>query len=834
MRKTVYYTFGNHMHWVDMEWLWGYEVLPGSVRDMLRIVNESGARGNVNFDGVGYERMAASAPHALADLRAAVVEGRVEVVGASYGQPYGLFQGGESNVRQRIFGVRAAMRLLGVRPRAFWEEEFDFHDQLPQILKGCGFTAGSLFFQWTWHTPHIPHEKVPVVRWQGIDGSLLAVAARTDLCLHQWPEDFTGLLSNPELRSQSKPAIVQWLELMPSKDWMCRAELILPRLQELLAQPGLDVKCVTLSELVRACEDDRAPIRRYTMDDVFHGMSLGKNGDFMRRLSRNAEARLLAAESVSAVAGMFGRPYASWDVYPTWELEEAWRELLAAQHHDNDECEALCGFVGERSYERSLGLSGHVLDRTIAHLANRADVPAGHRLVFNSLGFARDIVVTDRDAGRVLRLKHVPAFGYATVDPEHAAAIPYGVAAAITSEDEIALVRDDLRVAVDRRRGVISQLSSYEFAGGLLDGEHPLLDLAMVRGGATDTFSEADVRVEHDCGRPIVVIERRGRDGARVTMRVACADIHEAIDVEIAADQLPRPDGRMHAGLTATVSPALKPLELLHDTPYAIGPVQATHERVRKYPTGDWMTSPQVFETVSGAFTGLSLVDMHQGGRGLLLLHDGSQSFFREGDRIRQLLTMHDPWDGDFFRDSLRVRLRLVPHGRMSHAERWKLAQEFNAPVLSAVSRRDGGDIPAAFGPFHDDAPGAIATAFYRESEHAGEGLDRWAGRGMGHPYVLRIVELNGRHASATMIFPGPIARAVRTNLMGEAELDLPVKAASVVHGPHGLPWSSITMDLEPHAIATVMLDLEIGRKVTRDLDAHRSVWATVHRTVHS
>jgi alpha-mannosidase len=30
----MYYTLGNHMHWADLEWLWGYGVLTGSVRDM--------------------------------------------------------------------------------------------------------------------------------------------------------------------------------------------------------------------------------------------------------------------------------------------------------------------------------------------------------------------------------------------------------------------------------------------------------------------------------------------------------------------------------------------------------------------------------------------------------------------------------------------------------------------------------------------------------------------------------------------------------------------------------------------------------------------------------
>ncbi|MCX7926473.1 MAG: hypothetical protein N2554_11790, partial [Fimbriimonadales bacterium] len=162
-RKPLYYTFGNHMHWVDMEWLWGYSVLPDSARDMLRFCHETGAKGNLNFDAVGYERLAAEAPDVLEELKQALAQGQIEIVGASYGQPYGLFHGGESNIRQRVYGVRAVMRLLGVRPRVFWEEEFDFFPQLPQMLRGVGYEYACLFYQWTWHTPYMPFEDAPAI-----------------------------------------------------------------------------------------------------------------------------------------------------------------------------------------------------------------------------------------------------------------------------------------------------------------------------------------------------------------------------------------------------------------------------------------------------------------------------------------------------------------------------------------------------------------------------------------------------------------------------------------------------------------------------------------------
>lgn len=131
------YTFGNHMHWVNMEWLWGYDVLSGSTEDMISYCRNSGVKGNVNFDGIGYEKMASESPEHLAMLRTAIQEGMIEIVGGSYAQPYGLFHGGESNIRQLIYGVRTAIRLFGKRPRNFWEEEFDFFPQLPQILAGC-------------------------------------------------------------------------------------------------------------------------------------------------------------------------------------------------------------------------------------------------------------------------------------------------------------------------------------------------------------------------------------------------------------------------------------------------------------------------------------------------------------------------------------------------------------------------------------------------------------------------------------------------------------------------------------------------------------------------
>ena len=821
-RTPLYYTFGNHMHWVDMEWLWGYKVLPDSMRDMLAFCNATGAKGNINFDGIGYEKMAVEAPEALQELRVAIASGQVEVVGGSYAQPYGLFHGSEANVRQRIYGVRASLKHLGVRPQTFWEEEFDFFPQLPQLLTGVGMKYASLYFQWTWHTPEVPREEALAIWWEGIDGSRLLTASRNAFNLHQWPEDFAILLDSDELKNAPFAGIVQWLELMPSPDWMCRSELMLPPLQRLIDNPRFDLRFVTLSGYLEAAREQAVP-RRYTLADVFHGMSLGKNGDLFRRLSRRAEHAALTAESLSALSGLFGRPYPHWDVYPTWELEEAWRELLAGQHHDNDECEGLCGHVGKFSYERSLSLIGEVIARSLRTLAKRVAGAPGRTVVYNPLGWSRDAVVSA--GGHDVLVRDVPPFGYTVVDAD----TPVNAAPPVQVEHDaetVSLVRGGLRVTVDRASGLVTRLVSPQFPDGALGDGQTVGSLTMRRDATDETFGH--VQVDFLAG-PAIEIRRTTAEGALLRTLVTLAPELDAVDIRYLADDLPRPDGGINAGLQTTLAFAVEDMQLIHDHPYAVSRISPRGTYLRKYPTGEWMTSPQWFEEVHQPFTALQLLDFSNDERGVLYLHDGSEAFLLGENSVRNVLTMYDPWDEDYFVSSLDVRVRLVPHGPITHAERWRLAQEFTRPVLTATSDAPGGDLPATFGPVWCDAPGVAVSAFYRETEEAGQYLTDYAGAGLGFPTILRLVELNGEATTARVRLPGPVAFVAETNLMGETQAQL-----SVTPAEPPLPvlpeWSEIALDLGPHEIKTIYLDLEYGRKVPRNLDAHRGVWATVHR----
>lgn len=794
------------MHWVDMEWLWGYHVLPGCIDDMLRFCRETGAKGNVNFDGVGYEKLVAESPEAFARLKEAVRQGIVEPVGCSYGQPYGLFHGGESNVRQRIYGVRTVLRLLGVRPRAFWEEEFDFFPQLPQMLAGCGFLYGSLFFQWTWHTPEVPKESAPAVYWESPDGSRLAAATRNDLNLHQWPEDMQILFDQFEAAAGEEAGpprlILQWLELMPSPDWMCRSEVLLPKMKQLLSDSRLDIRFATLAEYLSvACQTD-LPIRRYRMDEAWHGMTLGKNGDRMRRASQKAEASLLTAEAASATLGLFGRPYPRWDVYPVWELEEGWRELLQAQHHDNDECEGLCGHVGMFSYERSLSLSRHAGEDALKMIARRTRGKAGDFVLFNPLGWPRTGVITAD--GQTFATPPVPAFGCRVVSREELSSaeskwsLDTGVA---TCECAGARIRVDSAgriIEFSLNRSVLFQNASFCFIYSKDSERRAFQFQRMAAEGAVLKLHYVDAH------------------GGRIEADLS-VDPSGCLDVRLAGRHLVRPDGGINAAYS-TLFP-IRASRIRADQPYGISEIHPSGTRPKKYPTGDWMTSPQWFEQVENPFHSASLVDLTEGTHGLLILHDGSQQWFQEENGFRNVLNAYDPWDEDYWIDRFDVRYRLIGHDALSAAQRARLAQEFLRPLMARKKEEDGGDIREGFAPVRFEAEGVLLAAFYRETEEAGTHLARYAGVGIGYPYVLRMVEYNGEATTVTLDFGAEAAKAFKTNLMGEIESELPCANARV------------QLNLRPHEIATLYLDFVPGRKQPRDLDAARNVWATVHRT---
>lgn len=800
--RNGWYTFGNHFHWVGMQWLWGNGILARSVDDMLRFIQETGSPGNINFDSLGYEKLASEEPVAIEKLRAALKDGRLEVVGATFGQSYPLFHHGESAVRQLTYGLRSSVRVLDVRPRSFWEEEFYFFPQLPQMLTNTGYRYASLFFQWTWHTPELPKETAPAIRWTGIDGSKILTLPRSELNLHQWPEDVEELIRSGKLAIPSVPVVQQWVELLPSPEWMCRSELVAPGVQSLFTTSGIEFTGGTLSTVLDAVEH-LAEDREYSMDEVFHGMTLGKNGNLHHQTSLRAENTLLAAEVFSVISGNLGRPYAHWGKYPAWELEEGWRELLSFQAHDNDECEGLNGHIGYFGVDRGIGLGSHVLNRTLNHLASAlGDV--GQSVVANPVGWDREAIV----GGRRVTL---PAFSASVADSLRGE--PVVPTEVVPGDSTIILRRGDFEVEIDTRLGAAVRVAGTGFARGL--GR-----LSWERDGVSEEFVATSVTVTD---RQSVVVTRDVR-GARVRVEFALADVLDALDISFRGDLGEGPDGRMHAALSTTADPDFDVARLVHDTPYAVSEVKGVNAWSRKYPTGAWMTSPQEFETVRNSFTGLQFVDMvDEAGHGVLWAHNGSQGFHRSDTGIVNSLSVRDPWDEDQFKSGVDISVRVVPHAQVSNAWRWKTAQEFVRVPLPVEAR------PTMKDAMHDlaassvalfavaEATGVVVTSLYRDSDFAGTGFDTHVNHSVKQPIILRFVEFEGVDGELALDFHEPILRAFRCSLLGEVLEEIAVEN------------NQIALNVAPYEIGTIAVQLPAAPGEGKTLDDERGIWALVH-----
>lgn len=789
-----------------------------------------GGCGALAWDAHALEQLALSAPTLFERLRAAVQAGEFELLGAAYAQPVGLLHGGESNLRQLLLGVRTLRRLFGRAPTCAWQHAFPFFPQAPQLLVAAGFESVALAPTWSARTPSLPLETAPLVAWEGHDGTRLAALAPTLQAVQEFAAELDVALGS----AAEGALVLHTFDALGAARGEHDLRAALAQWRARLASPSLSPSQAI--EVLRGGAGS-APVRRYQLDETFHGLTLGKNGDYLPRFSRSAEEQLLAAESVSALAGMFGRPYASPDVYPAWELEQAWRDVCVGQHHHLHEREGEVGAFGERAFERGVATASEVFQRTLDLLGERVDALEGSTLVYNPLGWTRDV----QHEGGVVR--SVPAYGYKVVDPYDGVEEPrLGRIQMELGDEELVLRRGAFEARIDRRRGVVTQLFSRDFPEGALAKGRPLGQLEMRRQRSLERFDSAHLSTESSENNEFAefAFVREGRGGSRLRIVYSMSTLHDALWIRIQGENLARPDAGVLAALQMPFAAHFKPDALLRDHPYGVSEAQPSKRFVRRYPgeRGDPGAAP-FEEALEGGFTAQSFVDLVAPGaarRGLLVVNDGSQGWLRDAHGVRAVLNAYDPWDGEHFDNVFDAEFWIFPHGALTHTERMRLSMECNlgSPRFEpSVSVLGGGDLPPALGALNLDAPNVLVTALHRASPVDFEGASGAFGEGVRDPFVIRLVEFDGKPAEALLRLPGPIAKAAKTDALGRVVTPLAPRMSAPPFGPQQLPWSALVVPLRPHEVATVMVDLEFGRHVAALADpALASAWSARRRAL--
>lgn len=327
-------------------------------------------------------------PEQQAVLRSMVEQGRLEIVGGMDIMPDVNMPGGESFVRQVLYGKRYWREALGVEVRSGWLlDTFGHHAQMPQLLLQAGMAS-------YWFFRGVPHVDTPSeFLWQGIDGSQIPAfwlpygysmfhfAPGNALEFDSWVRqgfsaveafapgaaDVVGLagadVSDPE---GHVPGLAAAFNLDPEAPFAIRF--------------GVP------SEFEQAAaERVRQTVIEGEFNPVFQG-SYSSRID-IKQWVRRLEAQLKTAEKLDAMGYGLGR-----DAQRA-ALWRAWEPLLFNQTHD-----LMSGVMVDKVYEDSLASFGftqrlvdEIIDGEFEALTARIDtrgegIPV---VVFNALGWDR-------------------------------------------------------------------------------------------------------------------------------------------------------------------------------------------------------------------------------------------------------------------------------------------------------------------------------------------------------------------------------------------------------------------------------------------------------------
>ncbi len=323
----------GHAH-IDTAWLWPIEETRRKVRrtfstavDLLK--RHPDFRFAQSFAEY-YRYLEDDDPALMDEVRAQVAAGGWAPTGGLWVEPDINMPSGESLVRQAVYGQLYFERTFGARHTNGWlPDTFGFSPALPQILNGVGLK--SLFtikLGWSETNP-FPHTRF---WWEGIDGSKVLVQQ------FNRPEDTYNGLVNPAslLRAWRNHTDKRWASevLQPigygDGGGGVTGEMIAAQ-KALAGFPLLPATRFATPEAyfeTAQAEAAAAPFATWVGELYleYHRGVLTSQGR-TKRLHRQAERGLLAAEALSGMAALLGGGQPA-------SLEARWRTLMVNQFHD--------------------------------------------------------------------------------------------------------------------------------------------------------------------------------------------------------------------------------------------------------------------------------------------------------------------------------------------------------------------------------------------------------------------------------------------------------------------------------------------------------------------
>ncbi|MDF2923162.1 MAG: putative alpha-mannosidase [Paenibacillaceae bacterium] len=362
-------------------------------------------------------------------LKEKVSQGQVMPEGAMWVEADTNLPGGESLIRQFMYGLDFFYREFGMKSRLLWlPDVFGFTASLPQIMRGCGVTY---FSTSKLVSDFVRGEAFPyhTFTWEGIDGSRVLAAQHQNYSAPVGPDAVMGAWSGRTPQEGVSSLLYPFGHGDggggPTRDHL----EFLARMEDLEGAPRMRTSHpVDFFEAVEGCGELEAVYRGELYLKAHRGTLTSQAA--LKQGNRRCEAALHEAEFWGAWAG-----WAERYKYPTERMDRVWKEVLLNQFHDilPGSCIRQVAVEAGESYSQQEAAAREVSSEALGHLV-AAD--GGKLTVFNSLSWERQALVqlpeaTDSLAGSPVQELNgqryaeitLPACGWTTVALEREAVL---------------------------------------------------------------------------------------------------------------------------------------------------------------------------------------------------------------------------------------------------------------------------------------------------------------------------------------------------------------------------------------------------------------------------
>jgi len=774
-------------------------------------------------------------PEEEAAFRQFVEEGRLAIVGGTDVMLDVNMPGGESFVRQVLYGQGYFRKKLGVDVTVGWQlDTFGHHAQMPQLLKLAGYRS-------FWFFRGVPSWETPAeFLWEGLDGSRIpafwlphgyAVAYGSPRSLPEFTnfmkERFNGLA--PFARGPGRVG--------PAGADVCEPEEHVPALvEEFNRQPEapfhLRLAVPTDYEEFVARRRD-GPVLSGELNPIFQGIYSSRIE--LKQRTRELERLLTTAEKLGVLLNCLGRPTNEENVWRAWE------PMLFNQAHD-----LMSGVMTDGVYEdtiRGYDFSQRLAEEEVrtrmegyvSRIETRGEgIPI---VVFNPLGWARTDIVTvnvgfsdpqvmdvrlvdpegqavpvqllqtRRDStGALLQAevafvaRAVPALGHAVyrVLPVPSVAASDGVEAA---PPEAAVIENEhYRLEFDPVGGALASLVVKPEGWEVLQAPGNVVVQEEDQGDLWELYRPLDggsriaMQEPHPVpppGQAVYSHEQAGPPGSVRTGPV------------VSEFQAAHPLGQGHFSTTVRVYAGLRRIDIrttllnqdefvryrvlfptslengqsVHHIPFGALPRPAGIE----FPAQDWVDYGDGEKGVALLNRGLPGNNVVDGTMMLSLLRSTRIVAYGYGGGYEPGMTSDS---GLELGKELTFGYALVPHrGDWRQAGIYREGMEFNHPLLACTATSHEGALPRRWG-FLEITPSHVVVSALKP--------------GAGGPAVLRLYEATGQPAEGVEIrLSAPVTGAEEVDLLED-----PLRRLVVTH-------DTIRLDLAPFEIKTIKLEFE-------------------------